>query len=354
MPASCKENTFCVFSTVFWIRIWCFLLLISCVIACGQSVDAQFQNALGNNYLWEQYKRSANSPEQLHEVIIQMLSAYRANEQTEYIVPFLFKHMTTFPDTPYRSYYDYLIAYNYIQKEQYDLAMLYARRALESKLVVEGISIREESASMLVRFSDRPWEQVGALRILSQSDANRHEDLIDLLYETAQTYNSIGRWTEMYQVYLQFLSLEQDIESNRYKQVLHWVSRYNSDRSWTFESLNELVQNIQSAITQKSTSRLLRYRAKDSFFTMSLNQELFDEHSSIRTFNITPFLNRSVVRYASTIDSRSNEQEAFLRTWGWSYRIPTWYLYFRKIDFPSDSSIHGHWEWAGIFFGDTL
>ncbi|MDR1596788.1 MAG: tetratricopeptide repeat protein, partial [Treponema sp.] len=46
--------------------------------------------------------------------------------------------------------------------------------------------------------------------------------------------------------------------------------------------------------------------------------------------------------------------EAYLRTWGWSQYISTWYLYFRKINFPSDPEIHGRWEWAGIYYGEKF
>ena len=44
--------------------------------------------------------------------------------------------------------------------------------------------------------------------------------------------------------------------------------------------------------------------------------------------------------------------KAFLRTSNWSYRVGTWYFYFRRIDFPSDPEIDGRWEWAGIYFGE--
>ena len=60
----------------------------------------------------------------------------------------------------------------------------------------------------------------------------------------------------------------------------------------------------------------------------------------------------SRLRCASELDPDSNAQEAYLETWGWSYyRIRTWYLYFRKVHFPADPEINGHWEWAGIYFG---
>ena len=58
------------------------------------------------------------------------------------------------------------------------------------------------------------------------------------------------------------------------------------------------------------------------------------------------------IHYNRDLDRDSNTREAYLRTWGWSYRIKTWYLYFRRVHFPADPEIHGQWEWAGIYFGE--
>jgi len=59
------------------------------------------------------------------------------------------------------------------------------------------------------------------------------------------------------------------------------------------------------------------------------------------------------IHYANKLDASSNSTEAFLRTWGWA-QISTWYLYFRKIYFPSDPEIHGRWEWAGVYYGEKF
>ena len=58
--------------------------------------------------------------------------------------------------------------------------------------------------------------------------------------------------------------------------------------------------------------------------------------------------------YRADLEPYSNDSEAYLRTWGWSYRIRTWYLYFRKIEYPANPDINGRWEWAGIYFGERL
>lgn len=60
------------------------------------------------------------------------------------------------------------------------------------------------------------------------------------------------------------------------------------------------------------------------------------------------------IYYDKNLDESSNPNEAYLRTTGWSRYISTWYLYFRKINFPLDPEIHGRWEWAGIYFGEKV
>ena len=60
------------------------------------------------------------------------------------------------------------------------------------------------------------------------------------------------------------------------------------------------------------------------------------------------------MNFNDTLDELSNEGEAYLRSTGWNYRIPTWYFYFRRVEYPADPEINGSWEWAGVFFGEKL
>ena len=86
---------------------------------------------------------------------------------------------------------------------------------------------------------------------------------------------------------------------------------------------------------------------------MSWSQAEADEQVSL-VFDLGSFLHTSRVVADEKLDIDSNAGEAFLRTTRWSYRIPTWYLYFRKVDYPPDPEINGRWEWAGIYFGEKL
>ena len=85
---------------------------------------------------------------------------------------------------------------------------------------------------------------------------------------------------------------------------------------------------------------------------MSWEQQVADENVT-RAFDLTEFpLSR--VSFDDQLDQDSNINEAFLRTTGWSHRVKTWYLYFRRVNYKIDPDIDGSWEWAGIFLGEKL
>ena len=137
------------------------------------------------------------------------------------------------------------------------------------------------------------------------------------------------------------------------RSVMNLLAFHNSNKSWTRENLDDLVKAIKSAIAARDSRSLTRLRAGVNFFAMSWEQDDSDANTQVM-FDLGSFLRGSKVSYARDLDSDSNAREAYLETWGWSYRVPTWYLYFRKIKYPGDPEINGRWEWAGIYFGEKL
>ena len=85
---------------------------------------------------------------------------------------------------------------------------------------------------------------------------------------------------------------------------------------------------------------------------MSWRQDETDPNSQ-EEFSMGDWMIRKA-HYADTLDEASNENEAYLKTWGWNTYVNTWYLYFRKVNFPLDPDINGNWEWAGIYIGNKL
>ncbi|WP_237706474.1 hypothetical protein [Treponema sp. JC4] len=86
---------------------------------------------------------------------------------------------------------------------------------------------------------------------------------------------------------------------------------------------------------------------------MSWKQDEMDANAQ-EEFSMRSFMRGNRIRFADSLDPSSTPSEAYLRTTGWSTYVPVWYLYFRKVNFPLDSDIHGNWEWAGIYMGEKL
>ena len=133
--------------------------------------------------------------------------------------------------------------------------------------------------------------------------------------------------------------------------VAHGLAFHAGDKSWTMENLDKLVETIKYAI-QNLDARLLQRYQSDNFFLMNWSQEISDDFTHI-PMTLGSFL-KSTVRYREELESFSNDREAYLWTAGWSWKIPTWYLYFRRIEYPADPEINGRWEWAGVYLGERL
>jgi hypothetical protein len=84
------------------------------------------------------------------------------------------------------------------------------------------------------------------------------------------------------------------------------------------------------------------------------SEEELEAPSSFDLASLGAFLQSSRVIADDQLDVYSNSGEAYLRTTNWNYFIPTWYLYFRRVNYPPDPEINGRWEWAGIYLGDRF
>jgi hypothetical protein len=173
----------------------------------------------------------------------------------------------------------------------------------------------------------------------------------------ANAYEGIGEWAGAIRAYTQFLSYPgSDVPGypNAETYARHLVDFNNSAKDWTFEDVNTLADAVKDALDAGSPGRLWQYHAKANFFTRTWEHEDTSEGAVAghAVFTLSDFMRGNRIRYADNLDISSNANEAYLRTWGWSQYVSTWYLYFRKIYFPPDPEIHGRWEWAGIYYGE--
>lgn len=334
-----------------------FFALIIFVLATGAIISVASQNT-GDRLAVAMYQDHQRAGMPDVPIVERAAEEIRQDEGQAAMIAFLTAHIQQFPDDPASSYYLTWVGDLYQQSNQHEVARQYHRRALFSASDVEirGVSSHQVAIRSLLDLVDDPEERLEYLSILSGRFADRTEPGL-LHYHFARAYEGVGEWDAAYAAYRSFLSYPGTrIPGNpdAHEQITRRLAFYDSARDWTERDLESLVASIKNALWRQDPWTLLRHRARVNFFTMSWEQELGDENSEIPSFDIAAFLRRSRVRFSEDLELSSNATEAYLRTWGWSHRIPTWYLYFRRVDFPADPEIHGTWEWAGIFFGEVI
>lgn len=268
----------------------------------------------------------------------------------------LTSHVESHPRDPYNAYYLFLVAQSY-EDTSPEMAQHYYARLVGN---YSDVTVRDSSAhylalSRLIDMTEEPAERISYYKRLIQEFPER-VDRGKMHYYLARSYEELGEWDAAFASYKDFLEYPNtQIRGypNAHEDIRQDVAFYESSKNWTMDNLDDLVSAIKYALWRQDPNMLLRFRGQQNFFAMSWEQEEMDFNSQ-DPFNLGIFAERSRVRYAREIDVNSNSREAYLRTWGWSHRIPTWYLYFRRIDFPADPEVHGDWEWAGIFFGEAM
>jgi tetratricopeptide (TPR) repeat protein len=258
---------------------------------------------------------------------------------------------------PFNAYYLFIVAQNYKNAKAYPLAAYYYERIMRNHpdIMIHGQSVHLLCLKELVRIIDRPEYRIGYYKeLLARFGAQIDEG--STWFYMAKTYEALGEWEQAVQAYTNFLKFPDTAipgYSDVHRQIMKLLAFHNSDKHWTSDNLDSLVAHIKNAINEKDAKTLSYFRAGVNFFAMSWDQEESDVNTQ-SMFDLSTFLRGSRVGCARELDPESNAQEAYLETWGWSYRVPTWYLYFRKIHYPGDPEINGRWEWAGIYFGEKL
>ncbi|MDR3123938.1 MAG: tetratricopeptide repeat protein, partial [Treponema sp.] len=299
--------------------------------------------------------RESRSGEEQFSVVREIAGEYARLKEYGRLINFLSSWTHGHPEDPYTAYYLLMIAYAYSMQEAYVMSALYFDIIVKNypDLSVRGESIHLICLNRLINLTDNDEQRVWYYQEL----ISRFSDRIDpgtTYFMLGQAYERIGEWNRAIQAYTQFLPYYGAVipgfpEAYSYAKQL--VDFNNSRKDWTFETLNSLIDAIRAALDSGSSWQLRRYQAKVNFFARSWGQEDL-ENTGMAEFNLSDFMMSNHIRYVAELDASSNANEAYLRTWGWSQYISTWYLYFRKINFPSDPEIHGRWEWAGIYYGE--
>jgi len=300
-----------------------------------------------------------NSKEQL-AVIREIANTYIRQKEYPKLINFLTARIHQYPADPYNTYYLFMTAYAYQQMEAFPTAALYFDMIVKNypDLKIQDNSIHLACLNQLTAQVSNPQQRVWYYEEL----ISRFLDQIDpgvSYFMLGQAYEGIGEWNNAIKAYTQYLPFAgSDIPGfpNADSYAKQLVDFNNSAKDWSFEKLSPLVNAVKAALDAGSSARLWQYHAKVNFFTRTWEHEDTTDGgvAGHAVFNLSDFMRGNRIRYAEDLDISSNANEAYLRTWGWGGYIPTWYLYFRKIYFPSDPEIHGRWEWAGIYYGEKF
>lgn len=270
------------------------------------------------------------------------------------------------PTDPFGAHYLYEVAENYRAAGALPLAQAYYRRILSSypDLVEDGESLHYLCLIRLI-----PLETDPAVRraVFTELGARFRYKMTtpDLYYTWGRAAESLGRWDEAQTAYASFLKFPDPTVAGEPKaasRIHSLVDLSQTDRSWVRQDLGELMGQLKRAILSNDTVTMENLRAKVGFFAVSWdNTDIVDTPSE--AFDVRLFLRELVrqanyggseVRFSDGLDELSNEGETYLRSTGWNYRIPTWYFYFRRVEYPADPEVNGSWEWAGVYFGEKL
>ena len=302
-------------------------------------------------------------------VIQQIIKILHNSGYIEKLNLFLTAYVENNPEDPYNSYYLLFVAENYNESGAYPFATHYYERILKNypDLLVQGKSIHFVCLKKLINLIEEPEVRVNyykelIARFSEENPLYPNLELIDkgpLYYYMAKTYEELGEWDLAMQAYRNF-QLYPDCKipgvPDAHADITDMLAFYDyRDKSWIMDNLEDLTKYVQWAIWGRNPGRLERYRAKVNFFATAWEEEAIETNTldDLEGFysDLGVFMT-SRLRCAGQLNSDSNLQEAYLETWGWSFRIPTWYLYFRKISFPADPEINGKWEWGGIYLGE--
>jgi tetratricopeptide (TPR) repeat protein len=301
--------------------------------------------------------RERESSESQFAVIREIAAGYARLKDYGRLIHFLGERTINYPGDTYNSYYLLMIAYAYIQLDSSPIAARYFDLIVKNypDLTINGESIHLACLKQLIVLTDNSEQRVWYYQEL----ISRFSDKVDLgpaYFMLGQAYEQIGDWNSAIQSYTRFLPYSGTVIPgfpNADTYAKQQVDFSKSPKDWTFDSLPSLLQAVEAALDAGNSYQLRRCQAKVNFFARSWEQGETDD-AGMADFNLADFMRGNRIRYADKLDSSSNATEAFLRTWGWSQYIPVWYLYFRKIYFPSDPEIHGRWEWAGVYYGEKF
>ncbi len=260
-------------------------------------------------------------------------------------------------DDPYESWYYFTLAYAYDRSGSAPIAAIYYDRVLKDwpDATVDGRSIHYVCLSRLIETVESPERRIEyykdmIARFPLEAESGR------ILFLLGKEYERVGDWDRAVEAYSRFIPhYGEPIPGypDAFQYARGIVDFYNSPKDWAYADLQALVSGIKEALDAGNAQKLRAYKAKVNFFAVDwLKRDAAPSPTAL--FDFGEFMSGGRIKSAPALDSASSGREAYLKTWGWTDRISTWYFYFRKVYFPADPEMHGRWEWAGIYYGEKM
>jgi tetratricopeptide (TPR) repeat protein len=290
-------------------------------------------------------------------VVREIANVFSRQKEYAKLVNFLTARVEQYPEDQYNAYHLLAVADAYIKQDAYPVAAIYLDMILKNypDLIVQGNSIHLECLKHLIGITGESAQKIRYYEEL----LSRFKDDIDTgstYFMLGKTYEDMGEWNKAIESYTQFLQYYVTVVPgypDAYAYAKQLVDLSKSQKDWAFESLPSIITAIKAALDAGNMRQLWQYRAKVNFFARSWAHE--NDDMGMARFSLSSFTTSNKIRYAEELEAGSNANEAYLRTSGWSLQLtPVWYFYFRKIHFPPDPTIHGKWEWAGIYYGEKF
>lgn len=274
------------------------------------------------------------------------------------LILYLTDYVESNEDDEHDSYWLLMCAYAYIQMNQEKVAEYYFERIIRNypDLMVKGQSIHYMCLERLIQISTNHENRINYFNTLI-SQFPSEVSITEMYVRLAREYEQTGEWARALKTYNMFLE-QPDASSIQiadlhdiYNYARHLITFNNSPKNWTFATLDELASATKDAISHYQPRRLDTYRSKVNFFAVSWRQDENVPTGQVE-FSMQNFMKGNRIRFSENLIPGPTINEAYLRTTGWTTGVPTWYFYFRKVNFPADPKIHGRWEWAGIYIGE--
>ena len=345
------------------------VMLAGALAGCGASGTRYYVGGFGQNQELKQLFSllDAESEDKNRFVLIQQIGQTLANAgQHEKEVIFLTSYVQRNPADSYDAYYLLMTAEAYREEGAVPMAIHYYLRILKNcvDLLVNGQSIHLHCLQELINLETRPEFRIEYFKeLISRFGDQPDVHLGSAYFFLADALNQVGEWDQAVQFYLKYLeSGDTEVPGvpDAYVKAQEYVLFYRSDKSWTVPDVTTLVDAVKDAIVTKNAAKLRKYQAKVNFFAKGWGAEYptGDPDGMPSTvepgdINIGSYLLMSSVKVEGSLDVTSSDREVYLKTTGWNFRPSTWYLVFRKVDFPADPDVNGQWEWAGIYWGEN-